>query len=125
MSNYNNFFGLGGNSTSTIATDFDTKKAKFVKLLACGGKEFRLYGYMITKPGKFGKGIAFCATEIGGDGSPVMIDLPKRYLDIFSGYAPDQIALLTSGRMKATNIRELPARDGQKATFVFDIDEIK
>ena len=32
MSNYNNFFGLGGNATSTIATDFDTKKAKFVKL---------------------------------------------------------------------------------------------
>lgn len=125
MSNFNSYFGLGGNTNSTIAADFDVKAASFIKLAECAGKDYRLFGYLITKPGKFGRGVALCATEIGGDGKPVMISLPKRYLETFQGYNAEQIALLTSGRMKLTNVRELPAKDNMTETFVFDIDEIK
>ena len=67
MSNFNNFFGLDGNATTTttIAPDFETKNAKFIKLADTAGKEYRLFGYLITKGGKYGPGVAYCATEIG------------------------------------------------------------
>ena len=124
MSNYNNFFGLGGNATTTIAPDFETKNAKFIKLADTAGKEYRLFGYLITKGGKYGQGVAYCATEISGDGSPKLIDLPKRYLEKFKQYTSEQLGMLTSGRFKLTNTRELPARDGMKETYIFDIEEI-
>ena len=124
MANSNSYFNLGGNGAATIAPDFDTKAAKFIKLSDCVGKKYRLFGYMITKPGKYGRGVAFCATEIGGDGSLKMIDLPKRYVDIFEKYNDEQKGLLTSGRYQLANVRELPERDGKKATFIFDIEEI-
>lgn len=124
MSNLNNFFGLGGTSTSTIAADFDTKAAKFIKLADCVGKEFRLFGYLVTKGGNFGKGVAYCATEIGGDNSLKLIDLPKRYLEKFKQYTPEQLEALKAGRVKLYNVRELPAKDGMKATYIFDLAEI-
>ena len=125
MANANSIFNLGGQSTATIAKDFDTKAAKFIRLSDCAGKEYRLFGYLITKPGKYGRGVAYCSFEIMGDGSPKMIDLPKRYVEIFEKYTDEQKQMLTSGRYKLTNVRELPERDGKKATFVFDLEEIQ
>lgn len=100
--------------TSTVAEGLDTSKFEIKNLKDCIGKEYNLYGYIITKPGKFGKGVLLVTQDF-------YISLPKRYVEIYDGgLTPDEIESLKSGKCKITNIREIDTSNGKTTTFNID-----
>lgn len=109
-------FGLEKNN-STIAEGYDTKNKDIVKLKTLVGQEKRLFGFLITKPGQYGKSVLLCAEDC-------MIALPERYLRNFTDEASaDDVAVLKSGTKKITNIVEIDTQSGNK-TVTFEIADI-
>lgn len=109
-------FGLEKNN-STIAEGYDTKNKDIVKLKTLVGQEKRLFGFLITKPGHYGKGVLLCAEDC-------MIALPERYLRNFTDEASaDDVAVLKSGTKKICNITEITTHSGN-ITVTFEIADI-
>lgn len=109
-------FGLEKNN-STIAEGYDTKNKDIVKLKTLVGQEKRLFGFLITKPGKYGKSVLLCAEDC-------MIALPERYLRNFTDEASaDDVAVLKSGTKKICNITEITTQSGN-STVTFEIADI-
>lgn len=109
-------FGLENNNL-TIAEGYDTKHKDIVKLKTLVGQEKRLFGFLITKPGQYGKSVLLCAEDC-------MIALPERYLRNFTDEASeDDVAALKSGTKKICDITEITTQSGNK-TVTFDIADI-
>lgn len=109
-------FGLENNN-STVAESYNTKDKEIVKLKALIGQEKRLFGFLITKPGQYGRSVLLCAEDC-------MIALPERYLRNFTGeVSAEDVAALKSGTKKITNVVEVETKNGNK-TVRFDIADI-
>ena len=109
-------FGLE-NTNSTVAESYETQGKEIVKLQSLIGKEKRLFGFIITKPNEYGRGVLLCAEDC-------MIALPQRYLRNFTDEAANEdVELLKSGTKKICNIQELKTKSGQKTT-IFEIKDI-
>lgn len=109
-------FGLENNN-STVAESYETKGKKIVKLKNLVGQEKRLFGFLITKPGQYGKSVLLCAEDC-------LIALPERYLRNFTDEASaDDVAVLKSGTKKITAITEITTQSGNK-TVTFEIADI-
>lgn len=106
-------FGLE-NSNSTAAASYSTQGKQIVKLKDLVGQEKRLYGFLITKPTKYGRSVLLCAEDC-------LIALPDRYLRNFTDAASaEDVALLKSGTKKITNIVEVTTNEGN-TTYAFDL----
>lgn len=109
-------FGLEQNN-STAAASYSTEGKKIVKLKELVGQEKRLFGFLITKPTKYGRSVLLCAEDC-------LIALPDRYLRNFTDSASaDDVAILKSGTKKITNIVEVTTKDGN-TTYSFDLADI-
>lgn len=109
-------FGLENNN-STVAESYKTEGKKIVKLKELIGSEKRLFGFLITKPGQYGRSVLLCAEDC-------MIALPERYLRNFTdGASAEDVAALKSGTKKITNVVEVETKNGTK-TVRFDIADI-
>lgn len=113
MANMNSYYGGFTNGDSTVAADYDIKSRQIVKLREATEGQ-RIFGYLITKEGKYGRGVLLCCED-------ELVSLPKRCLDLFLGYDANRKALLKSGRIRLTNIRQVDTKSGNKA-WVYDLE---
>ena len=109
-------FGLENNN-STVAESYETKGKEIVKLKNLVGQQKRLFGFLITKPGQYGKSVLLCAEDC-------LIALPERYLRNFTEEASaEDVAVLKSGTKKICNITEITTQSGN-STVTFEIADI-
>ena len=109
-------FGLENNN-STVAESYEIKGKEIVKIKNLVGQQKRLFGFLITKPGQYGKSVLLCAEDC-------LIALPERYLRNFTEEASaEDVADLKSGTKKICDITEIVTKSGNK-TVTFDIADI-
>lgn len=107
-------FGINKRRNTVNASYISQGKA-IVKLSELTGKVVRVWGYIITKEGKYGKGVLLC-------GDDCLISLPKRYTEGFEQGSDEEIAKITSGRCKIYDIKTIPTNQG-KDTTVFEMGD--
>lgn len=100
-------------SKRTIKEGITTEGMTFKPLKDFCGKELVVDGFFFTE-GRYGKQAVIIA-----DG--FKINLPKRYVDVFTKIRDDQAQLdaVLAGHMALTNIRMLDAKEGKTAAFDF------
>ena len=109
-------FNMNAGHAGTVAEGYVTENKDIVKMLDIVGEQFRVWGFIITKPGAFGEGVLLCADQY-------MVSLPKRYLDIFRSFSPEQIEQLKSGNTYVYDIKSVKAsKTGQKDTVSFEME---
>lgn len=109
-------FNMNAGHNGTVAEGYITENKEIVKMLNIVGEHFRVWGFIITKPGTFGEGVLLCADQY-------MVSLPKRYVEVFRSFTPEQVDQLKSGNTYVYDIKAVPAaKPGQKDTVSFEME---
>ena len=109
-------FNMNAGHNGTVAKGYITENKEIVNMASIIGEQFRVWGFIITKPGLYGEGVLLCADQY-------MVSLPKRYLDVFRGLSNEQIEQLKSGNTYVYDIKEVKAgKPGQKDTVSFEME---
>lgn len=110
-------FNMNQGFKGTVNENYVTQGKPIVKLHELIGEELRIWGFIITKEGSFGRGVLLCADD-------QMISLPKRYVEKFQSYTDEDIELLTSGNVYIYDINTVKAKKpGQKDSVSFEMEE--
>lgn len=96
---------------STMGIDMNDN-AEFHKLAEYVGESLQIHGFIITSGGKFGKSVAVAIDN------KTFVSLPKRYVEEFESFTPEQIEAVCEGKLTLGNIRTLESKNGD--TVVFD-----
>lgn len=93
----------------TVNESIDTKTLPFMSLKDFIGRDIRVWGYFFTN-GKYGEQVV-----VVGEG--VLINLPKRYTEIFKGWSNEEVEAIKNGNMVLKNIRVIDTNNGTTVTF--------
>lgn len=110
-------FNMNAGFKGTVAENYNTQNKQIRKLAEFVGESFRIWGFIITKEGNFGRGVLLCADSC-------MVSLPKRYLEKFQSFTDYDIEQLKSGNVYVYKIETRKAsKAGQKDTVAFEMEE--
>ena len=109
---FSKFKKNGGNRV--MREGIDTDGNEFVKLSEYVGKKVPVDGFFFTN-GEYGKQVVVVSKGKN-------INMPKRSVEEFEGIAsdPEARAEVLAGNLYLTNIAELEATKGRKATIAYD-----
>lgn len=104
------FDNINSKTGSTINPDIKTNGFEFKKLCDLVGQEFKVFGFLTTKGGKFGRSTALVTDKF-------FISLPKRYTEVFDEATPEEIEELKAGTKKITGIQKIDSKNGETTVF--------
>ena len=103
-------------SNSTVAEGINTKELEYIKasdILFEGGDPIVLKGFFIQS-GKYGESITVVTDRRG-------INLPKRYVEMFKSFTPEEIEEIKEGKLGIAAIKDAETDNG-KTVFIDFVD---
>lgn len=103
-------------SNSTVAEGINTKELDYIKasdILFEGGDPIVLKGFFIQS-GKYGESITVVTDRRG-------INLPKRYVEMFKSFTPEEIEEIKAGKLGIAAIKDVETDNG-KTVFIDFVD---
>ena len=103
-------------SNSTVAEGINTKDLEYLKasdILFEGGDPIVLKGFFI-QTGKYGESITVVTDRRG-------INLPKRYVEMFKSFTPEEIEEIKAGKLGIAAIKDAETDNG-KTVFIDFVD---
>ncbi len=105
---------VNSGSQNTVADGINTKELEYFKakeLVDFPNFPIRLKGFFIQS-GKYGESVTAVGHTIG-------INLPKRYVDMFKAYTPEEIEQIKEGCLGIGKIEEFDSNNGKTVTIEF------
>ena len=101
-------------SNSTVAEGINTKELDYIKasdILFEGGDPIVLKGFFI-QTGKYGESITVVTDRRG-------INLPKRYVEMFKAFTPEEIEEIKAGKLGISKITKFDSPNGETVMLEF------
>ena len=105
---------VNNGSQNTVAEGINTKELEYFKakeLIDFPNFPIRLKGFFIQN-GKYGESVTAVGHTIG-------INLPKRYVEMFKAFTPEEIEQIKEGCLGIENITEFEGQNGKTVTIDF------
>lgn len=105
---------VNNGSQNTVAEGINTKELEYFKakeLVDFPNFPIRLKGFFIQN-GKYGESVTVVGHTIG-------INLPKRYVEMFKAFTPDEVEQIKDGQLGIANVQEFEGQNGRTVTIDF------